>query len=67
MTRAGQPDARALQWTRDLAASIADGQERALVQQVIEAATEGRPLPSWRSMTPLMQSAALALQGKARP
>ena len=34
---------------------------------VIDTVTEGRKLPSWRVMTPLMRVAALALQGKTRP
>jgi hypothetical protein len=62
-----QPSAEALAWARGMAASIADNQERALVTQVIETVTEGRKLPGWGVMTPLMRAAALALQGKTRP
>jgi hypothetical protein len=58
---------QALARTRDMAASIGDPQERAMVTQVIDTVTEGRKLPSWRVMTPLMRAAALALQGKTRP
>jgi hypothetical protein len=50
-----------------MAVSIADGQERAMVSQVIDTVTEGRKLPSWSLMSPLMRAAALALQGKTRP
>jgi hypothetical protein len=58
---------QALAWVQMMAATIADDQERALVEQVIETVTEGRKLPSWQVMTPLMRVAALALQGKTRP
>lgn len=59
--------ARAMRWAKETAASIADDQERALVEQVIETVAEGRRLPSWNTMTPLMQAVTLALQGKTRP
>lgn len=59
--------AQAVAWARELAASIADDHERALVTGVIDTVTEGRKLPSWRVMTPLMRAAALALQGKTKP
>ena len=62
-----QPSAEALNWAEALAASIADAEERAMVRAVIDSVTEGRKLPSWRVMSPLMRAAALALQGKTRP
>jgi hypothetical protein len=62
-----QPSEQALNWAEAMAASIADDRERAMVRQVIDTVTEGRKLPSWRVMSPLMRAAALALQGKTRP
>jgi hypothetical protein len=62
-----QPSAEALTWTEAMAASIGDDRERAMVRAVIDTVTEGRKLPSWSVMSPLMRAAALALQGKTRP
>jgi hypothetical protein len=67
MNGTAQVSPKALEWARGMAGSVASPQERALVEQVIETVTEGRRLPSWRVMSPLMRAAALALQGKTRP
>jgi hypothetical protein len=62
-----QPSEQALDWVKAMAASIGDDQERAMVRAVIDTVTEGRKLPSWRVMSPLMRATTLALQGKTRP
>jgi hypothetical protein len=46
-----------------LPAKIGDPRERALVEEVIATVQEGRELPSWESMTPLMRVAARFLTG----
>ena len=61
------PSTAALNWAEAMAATIGDPHERAMVRAVIDSVTEGRKLPSWRVMSPLMRAAALALQGRTRP
>jgi hypothetical protein len=61
------PSAEALNWVEAMAARIGDDRERCHVRMVIDTVTEGRKLPSWSVMSPLMRVAALALQGKTRP
>lgn len=63
----GQEYQLALTWARTMAAHIADGAERCMVERVIELHQQCRPVVSWSAMTLPMRTAWLALEGRTRP
>lgn len=56
------PSALAVAKVEKLISQIGDPAEASLVQGILDARLEGRDVPSWGSMTPLMQVADLTLR-----